>query len=84
MIALARPKTKSVTEAIANAKRAKHGSLHFVSFDLGKIDEILGLVKGLRKEFGPCSASSTMLRSSHDGALALMHNSQVQIAHRRH
>jgi 3-oxoacyl-[acyl-carrier protein] reductase len=37
VIALARQKTKSLTEAVADAKRAKRGSLHFVSFDLGKI-----------------------------------------------
>ena len=76
VIALARQKTKSVTEAIAEAKRAKHGSLHFVPFDLGEIDEIPGLVKGLRKDSARCSASSTMPRSA-NGALAMMHNSQI-------
>jgi 3-oxoacyl-[acyl-carrier protein] reductase len=34
VIALARQKTKHVTDAIAETKRAKHGALHFVSFDL--------------------------------------------------
>jgi len=53
VIALARQKTKPVTDAIAEAKRAKHGALHFVSFDLGEVGEIPGLVKGLRKDFGP-------------------------------
>jgi 3-oxoacyl-[acyl-carrier protein] reductase len=48
VIALARQKTKPVTDAIAEAKRAKHGALHFVSFDLGEVGEIPGLVKGLR------------------------------------
>ena len=49
VIALARQKTKQVTEAAAEAKREKHGALHFVSFDLGKVDEISDLVKVLRK-----------------------------------
>jgi 3-oxoacyl-[acyl-carrier protein] reductase len=77
VIALARQKTKSVTEAVADAKRAKHGSLHFVSFDLGKVDEIPGLVKGLRKEFGPLFGLVNNAAVGHDGALALMHNSQI-------
>ena len=38
VIALARKETKAVTDAIAATKRAKQGALHFVSFDLGKID----------------------------------------------
>ena len=29
------------------------GSLHFVPFDLGDVDEIPDLVQALRKEFGP-------------------------------
>src|SRR5277367_347976 len=51
VVALARQKTKQVTDASAEAKRAKHGALHFVSFDLGGIDEIPDLVKTLRKDF---------------------------------
>jgi 3-oxoacyl-[acyl-carrier protein] reductase len=77
VIALARQKTMSVTEAVADAKRAKHGSLHFVSFDLGKVDEIPNLVKGLRKEFGPLFGLVNNAAVGHDGALALMHNSQI-------
>ena len=77
VIALARQKTKSVAEAVADAKRAKHGSLHFVSFDLGKVDEIPDLVKGLRKEFGPLFGLVNNAAVGHDGALALMHNSQI-------
>lgn len=44
VIALARQKTKPVTDAIAEAKRAKNGALHFVSFDLSEVGEIPGLV----------------------------------------
>src|SRR6202035_5625600 len=72
VIALARQKSKPVTEAVADAKRAKHGSLHFVSFDLGKVDEIPGLVKGLRKEFGPLFGLVNNAAVGHDGALPLI------------
>jgi 3-oxoacyl-[acyl-carrier protein] reductase len=68
VIALARQKSKSVTEAVADAKRAKHGSLHFVSFDLAKVDEIPDLVKGLRKEFGPLFGLVNNAAVGHDGA----------------
>ena len=37
VIALARQKTKQVTDAIAETRRGKRGALHFVSFDLGEV-----------------------------------------------
>ena len=42
VIAVARKKSKEVTAAIAESARARQGALHFVPFDLGKIDEIPG------------------------------------------
>jgi 3-oxoacyl-[acyl-carrier protein] reductase len=78
VIALARKPTKSVAEAIAAAKRTKHGALHFVPFDLGKIDAIPELVKDLRKEFGPLFGLVNNAAVGHDGALAMMHNSQIE------
>jgi 3-oxoacyl-[acyl-carrier protein] reductase len=78
VIALARQKTEAVTEAIAEAKRVKRGSLHFVSFDLGKVDEIADLVKNLRKDFGPLFGLVNNAAVGHDGALAIMHNSQIE------
>jgi 3-oxoacyl-[acyl-carrier protein] reductase len=77
VIALARQKTKQVTEAAAEAKRSKHGALHFVSFDLGKVDEIPDLVKVLRKDFGPLFGLVNNAAIGHDGALAMMHNSRI-------
>jgi 3-oxoacyl-[acyl-carrier protein] reductase len=77
VIALARQNTKQVTEAAAEAKREKNGTLHFVSFDLGKIDEIPGLVRKLRKEFGPLFGLVNNAAVGHDGALAMMHNSKI-------
>jgi 3-oxoacyl-[acyl-carrier protein] reductase len=77
VVALARQKTKQVTDASAEAKRAKHGALHFVSFDLGVIDEIPDLVKTLRKDFGPLFGLVNNAAVGHDGALAMMHNSRI-------
>jgi 3-oxoacyl-[acyl-carrier protein] reductase len=77
VVALARQKTKEVTDASAEARRAKHGALHFVSFDLGDIDEIPDLVKTLRKDFGPLFGLVNNAAVGHDGALAMMHNSRI-------
>src|SRR5579864_6715721 len=77
VIALARRKTILVTEAIAEADRAGHGSLHFVSFDLGQISEIPGLVKNLKKDFGAVFGLVNNAAIGHDSALAIMHNSQI-------
>ena len=78
VIALARQKSKQVTEAIAEAKSAKHGALDFVSFDLGKIDAIPEFVKTLRKDFGPLFGLVNNAAIGHDGALAMMHNSRIE------
>jgi 3-oxoacyl-[acyl-carrier protein] reductase len=78
VIALARQKTKAVTEAGAEAKRAKQGALHFVSFDLGQVEKIAELVRKLRKEFGPLFGLVNNAAIGHDGALAMMHNSQIE------
>jgi 3-oxoacyl-[acyl-carrier protein] reductase len=77
VIALARQKTKQVTAAAAAAERAKHGSLHFVAFDLGKIEQIPDLVRKLRKDFGPLFGLVNNAALGLDGALAMMHNSQI-------
>jgi 3-oxoacyl-[acyl-carrier protein] reductase len=78
VIALARQKTKELSAASAAAKRAKAGALHFVAFDLGDIEAIPDLVKRLRREFGPLFGLVNNAAISHDGALAMMHNSQIE------
>lgn len=78
VIAVARKPTKELTAAIALTKRGKRGSLHFVAFDLGKIDEIAGLVRKLRQEFGPLFGLVNNAAVGRDGALSLMHNSQIE------
>ncbi len=78
VIALARQESKEVTAAIAEAERAGSGALDFVSFDLGKIDEIPELVRRLRKEFGPLFGLVNNAALGLDGALAMMHNAQIE------
>ena len=77
-IAVARTKNKNVTAAIAQAERGKGGALHFVPFDLGKIDDIPDLVRDLRKEFGPLFGLVNNAALGLDGALAMMHNSKIE------
>ena len=78
VIALARQNNKLVTEAVAEAKRNKHGALDFVSFDLGKTGEIPDLVRTLRKEFGPLYGLVNNAALGLDGALAMMHNAKIE------
>jgi 3-oxoacyl-[acyl-carrier protein] reductase len=81
VIALARKPTKELLAAIAQAKRSKNGkrgTLHFVPFDLGRIDEIPALVRDLHKQFGPLYGLVNNAALGLDGTLALMHNSQIE------
>jgi 3-oxoacyl-[acyl-carrier protein] reductase len=78
VIAVARRETKELTAAIAAARRSKSGSLHFVGFDLGHIDQIPDFVRRLRKEFGPLYGLVNNAALGFDGVLATMHNSQIE------
>ena len=78
VIALSRKPSKELAAAIAQAKRGKAGALHFFAFDLGKIEEIPQLVRNLRQEFGPLYGLVNNAALGFDGALSLMHNSQIE------
>ena len=78
VIAVARRKNKNLAAALADAERAGKGSLHFVPFDLGEIDEIPALVRSLRKEFGPLFGLVNNAALGVEGALAMMHNSKIE------
>jgi len=79
VIAVARQKNKETTEAMAQIEGAAGpGALHFAPFDLGKINEIPGLLRGLRKEFGPLFGLVNNAALGTDGALALMHNAKIE------
>jgi 3-oxoacyl-[acyl-carrier protein] reductase len=72
-IAIARSEGSELKSAIGET-----GSIHFVPFDLAEIDDIAGLVKTLRKDYGPIYGLVNNAGVSAEGALALMHNSQME------
>jgi 3-oxoacyl-[acyl-carrier protein] reductase len=78
VIAVGRKTNKDLTSALAQARRSKHGSLAFVSFDLGKIEEIPDFVRNLRKEYGPFYGLVNNAAVGSDGVLATMQNSQIE------
>jgi 3-oxoacyl-[acyl-carrier protein] reductase len=78
VIAVARYKNRDVTAAIARAEHAKEGALHFVSCDLSKIEEIPGLVRSLRKEFGPLFGLVNNAALALDGVLAMTNNAKIE------
>ena len=69
---------KNVAAAIAQARHGGQGALHFVPFDLGKIDEIPALVRDMRKEFGPLFGLVNNAALGLSGALAMMHNAKIE------
>jgi len=79
VIAVARKESNQLTSAMAEANGDHPGSLlHFVPCDLAVIEDISRLVKTLRKDFGPIYGLVNNAAVGLDGALALMHNSQIE------
>ncbi len=78
VIVVARKQTEQLTTPMAESGRANPGSIRFVSFDLAQIDGIPGLVRSLRKEFGPIYGLVNNAAVGFDGTLAIMHNSQIE------
>jgi 3-oxoacyl-[acyl-carrier protein] reductase len=68
----------STLEHAASARRPQQGAVHFVPFDLADVERIPDLVKQLRKDFGPIYGLVNNAALGSDGALALMHNSQIE------
>lgn len=78
VIAIARQESDQLASAMQEAARNQRGSLHFKAFDLGKIPDIPDLVKGLRKEFGSIYGLVNNAALGTSGALAIMHNTQIE------
>jgi 3-oxoacyl-[acyl-carrier protein] reductase len=78
VIAVARGKSEALTAAIAVVESAGQGALHFAPFDLGEIDKIPEFVRSLRKDYGPLFGLVNNAALGFDGALAMMHNSQLE------
>jgi 3-oxoacyl-[acyl-carrier protein] reductase len=72
-LAIARKESSELKAAMQDTR-----SIHFVPFDLVQIEGIAGLVKTLRKDYGPIYGLVNNAGVSAEGALALMHNSQME------
>jgi 3-oxoacyl-[acyl-carrier protein] reductase len=72
-IVIARKESSELVEAMKES-----GTIHFVSFDLTDIEGIAGLVRTLRKEYGPIYGLVNNAGIGADGALSLMQNSEIQ------
>jgi 3-oxoacyl-[acyl-carrier protein] reductase len=72
-IAIARKESSELAAAMQEAR-----SIQFVPFDLAEIEGIADLVKTLRKDYGPIYGLVNNAGISAEGALALMHNAQLE------
>jgi 3-oxoacyl-[acyl-carrier protein] reductase len=78
VIAIARNESNELKSAMQAAEGGQRGSLHFVPFDLAAIEQIPGLVRTLRKQFGPIYGLVNNAGISFDGVLALMNDSHIE------
>jgi len=78
VIVIARQERAYLTSAIAEAGRGNSGSLRFVPFNLAEIDNIPNLVRMLRKDFGPIYGLVNNAALGTPGALAIMHNLEIE------
>ena len=76
--AVARKMSEQLASTMEQAERSRPDSLHFIPFDLGEIQDIPDLVKKLRADFGPIYGLVNNAALGSDGALAIMHNSQIE------
>ena len=76
--AVARKSNDQLDAAMSAADGARAGSLRFVPFDFDAIDKIPTLVKTLRTELGPIYGLVNNAALGTDGALSIMHNSQIE------
>jgi 3-oxoacyl-[acyl-carrier protein] reductase len=76
-LAIARTNSAELARITEKAVRPESGSSQFVPFDLSEIDGIPGLIKGLRKQFGPIYGLINNAASGAHGALAMMPNNRI-------
>jgi 3-oxoacyl-[acyl-carrier protein] reductase len=77
-IVVARQMNDQFASVIEQTEQSRPGALHFLPFDLADVQEIPNFVKHLRKEFGPIYGLVNNAALGSDGALAIMHNSQIE------
>jgi 3-oxoacyl-[acyl-carrier protein] reductase len=77
VIAVARKETDELATAMREAD-VNPGGLHFLPFDLGRIEGVPSLVRQIRETFGSIHGLVNNAGISFDGALCLMHDSQIE------
>jgi 3-oxoacyl-[acyl-carrier protein] reductase len=77
-IAIARQMNDQLASTIEHADRTRPGSLRFMPFDLGEVDEIPALVKNIRREGGPVYGLVNNAALGTSGVLALMPSSEIE------
>ena len=77
-VAVARKMSDQLAATMEQVEQTRPGSLHFIPFDLGDIQDLPALVKRLRNDFGPIYGLVNNAALGFDGALAIMHNSQIE------
>jgi 3-oxoacyl-[acyl-carrier protein] reductase len=77
-VVVARHMNDQLASTMEQAEQSCPGSLHFIPFDLGDIQDIPHLVRKMRKDFGPIYGLVNNAALGSDGALAIMHNSQIE------
>jgi 3-oxoacyl-[acyl-carrier protein] reductase len=78
VIAIARKESAELAAAIGEAEASSPGSFQFMPFDLAEIEGIAGLIKAIRKTFGPIFGLVNNAGISAEGLLAMMPNSQIE------
>ena len=78
VITIARKMSNELAAAIADVKDSGQGALHFVPFDLGRIEDIPALIRGIKKDFGPIYGLVNNAALGTDGVLAIMYTSQIE------
>jgi len=78
VIAVARKMNGELAGAIDETRQSGQGSLDFVPFDLGDVDDIPSLIKSIRTEFGPIYGLVNNAALGTEGVLAIMYTSQIE------
>jgi 3-oxoacyl-[acyl-carrier protein] reductase len=77
-IAIARRMNADLAATIEHADRKHPGALHVVPFDLEDVQQIPGLVRKMRQDFGPIYGLVNNAALGSDGSLAIMRNSEIE------
>jgi 3-oxoacyl-[acyl-carrier protein] reductase len=78
VVAVARTETDELRAAVKETKSAPPGTIEFIPFDLSVTADIPKFVRAIRKNFGPLYGLVNNAAAGFDGALAIMHNSQIE------